>query len=498
MPLDRQALRVAADLVDPPPPPPPTEKELRYERARRDLKAFVRLAWDTVVPDQPLCWNWHHDEICEKLMAVSRGEVKRLIINIPPGCSKTLLASVFWPSWEWSSNPSLRYLTAAYSSKNTVRDNRQVRSIVTSDWYREAYGLVLASDQSAKMRFDTASKGWRIATSVEGEGTGEHPDRIIIDDPLKAKGVKSKSDLQRCRDWFDGTISTRIQRDPAIVLIMQRLHEDDLAGHLLRKGILSEDNRYGWEHLCFPMYFREGGWSCPCHESASDPRDHRTEIGELLWPEVYGPERLAEEEVNLSEFGVAGQLQQDPQPEGGGLVKREWFEGRFVESAPSDATRCRGWDIAETDGGGNYTAGVRLSRKDGITYVEHAVREQRTLVDGLLLATAESDGWTCKVREGSGSGKATIAARSQILAKYDYAASPETDSKVERFSPFRGQCEAGNVRIVRGEWNEVWLDEVCAFPVGRYDDQVDATSNAYNELVKADPPRRFGTWGRRA
>lgn len=465
-----------------------TPELIRASLARDSLEEFIRLAWKTVVPDQPLSWNWHHDEVCAALEAISRGELKRLIINIPPGCSKSLMVSVFWPAWEWANNPSLRYLTAAYSDVNTIRDNRQVRSIVTAPWYREAYNVTLAGDQSAKVRFDTTKKGWRIATSVEGKGTGEHPDRIIIDDPLKAKGVKSKAELKSCIDWFDGTISTRIQRDPAFVLIMQRLHEDDLAGHLLRKG--------GWEHICFPMRFREGGWKCECHKERSDPRDHRTAVGELLWPEIYDEERLTTEEIDLGPFGAAGQLQQDPQPEGGGLVKREWFDGRFVDAVPFGAQRCRGWDIAETDGGGNWTAGVKLARKEGVTYVEHVTRAQLTLVDGLIRSVAEADGRLCKIREGAGSGKATIAARSQLLAGYDYGSSPETDSKVERFAPFRGQCEAGNVRIVRGEWNEAWLDEVCAFPVGRNDDQADGTSNAYNELVKADPVKGFGAWGR--
>lgn len=472
---------VAADLCDPPPPKHPTEAG--------PLRTFVRRAWSTVVPDQRLSWSWHHDEVCDVLEAVSRGELRRVIINIPPGCSKSLLVSVFWPAWEWATNPSLRYLTAAYSADNTVRDNRSVRAIITSQWYRNAYGLELASDQSAKVRFDTTKRGWRIATSVGGKGTGEHPDRIIIDDPLKAKGIKSELELKECREWFDGTMATRINRNPAFIIIMQRLHEDDLAGYLLRKG--------GWEHVCFPMRFREGGWKCSCHKEASDPRDHRTEPGELLWPEIYPEERVAQEEIDLGEFGASGQLQQDPKPEGGGLFKRHWFS-QIVEACPAEPLiRVRGWDIAETDGGGNYTAGVRLSyTAEGVWYVEHAVREQRTIVDGLIKGLAETDTRYTKIREGSGSGKATIRARSILLAGYDFAPSPETDSKVERASPFRAQCQAGNVRLVRGDWNEAWLDEICSFPVGRNDDQVDATSNAANAIFEAIGKGTYGVWGR--
>ena len=283
-------------------------ESVRAELARRELPEFIRMAWPLVEPTTDLSWNWHLDELCDVLEAVTRGEIKRLVINVPPGSAKSLTVSVFWPAWEWATDASLRYLTASYSDANTIRDNRRLRAIVSSDWYRKAYGVEVAGDQWAKIRFDTKAKGWRIATSVGGMGTGEHPDRIIVDDPLKAADARSIVSMEACCEWFDRTVSTRVARNPAIVLIMQRLHEGDLAGHLLAKG--------GFEHVCFPMRF---------DPERKDPRDHRSQAGELLWPEMWPEEKVRQEELDLGPFGTAGQLQQRPAPEGGGLFKREWF-----------------------------------------------------------------------------------------------------------------------------------------------------------------------------
>lgn len=459
-------------------------ERLRASIARDSLPDFIEYTWEMVEPGTELSWNWHLDELCEVLGAVTRGEIKRLIVNVPPGTSKSLTVSVFWPAWMWARNPELRFFTASYSKDLTIRDNRRLRAIVTSDWYRAHFDLRLAGDQSAKIRFDTTAKGWRIASSVGGGGTGEHPDFIIIDDPLKAEDSRSETARRSVADWFEGTVATRVARDPAMVLIMQRLHEQDLAGRLLAKG--------GWEHICFPMRFEA---------ERSDPRDHRTEPGGLLWPELWPEEKVRHEEMELGPYGTAGQLQQRPAPEGGGLFKRHWF--KIVDETPAQALRCRGWDTASTEGGGDYTAGVKISRTaEGLFYVEHVYRDQigPAMVDKTIHSLATFDGRGCRVREeqepGS-SGKAVTAARSRTLAGYDYSGVPVTGDKVTRARPFRAQCEAGNVRLVRGEWNEGYIQELCVFPAGAHDDQVDASSCAFNELTggPGQARSRKAVWG---
>src|ERR1035437_3098790 len=152
---------------------------LEAELARRSLRAFVEIAWPLVEPRVPFVPNWHIDAICDHLEAVSRGEIRKLLINIPPGCMKSYLVSVFWPAWEWATNGSLRVFTASFGSHLAIRDTRRMRDIVTSAWYRRHYPVDLREDQNQKTRYDTTAQRWRIASSVGGTGMGEHPDRII-------------------------------------------------------------------------------------------------------------------------------------------------------------------------------------------------------------------------------------------------------------------------------------------------------------------------------
>lgn len=404
---------------------------------------------------------------------------------------KSLMVSVFWPAWEWTRDAGLRYLCASYGAHLAIRDNRRLRSIVTSPWYRRHFGVELASDQAAKVRFDTTEQGWRIATSIGGVGTGEHPDRIIIDDPHSAEQARSAAERETSCDWFDQTISTRKARGPATVIIMQRLHEGDLSGHLLARG--------GWRHLCLPMRYEVAGEDGAL-PYARDPRDPRTEPGELLWPSHWPEEKVRELELDLGPYGTAGQLQQRPAPEGGGLFKREWFP--IVDAAPAGARRCRGWDTAGTEGGGDWTVGTKMAEADGVVYVEDVVRVQAGpgAVDLIIRQTAEMDGKRCAVREeqeGGSAGKAVIAARAKALAGYDYAGVSATGDKVTRAKPFRAQCEADNVKLVRGAWNEEYLRELATFPAGAHDDQVDASSCCYNALTMDRPKVTRVVLGRR-
>lgn len=449
--------------------------------ARSDLSTFVRHCWDLIEPTNPIKWNWHLTEFCNILTDVKNGKIKRLIVNVPPGTSKSLFFSVFFNAWVWSDDPSQRFLTFSYTDDNTIRDNIRLRDIVRSDWYQESFWkhkqVSLASDQWAKVRFNTSAKGWRIASSVGGVGIGEHPNYIIIDDPIKAEDARSETKRRNCNEWMSTTISTRLALDATIILVMQRLHEDDLSGFLLSKS--------GWEHVCFPMRFETRKANEQDVRNVPDPRDKRTIKDELLWPEQWNEEKVNGEELLLG-LAASGQLQQRPVPEGGALFQREWFE--FVDAHPTDIELCRGWDIAESEDSGDWTVGVKMGRcrRTRLFYVIDVVRIRKTLIDSLILATAKMDGVRCKIREGSGSGKATIKARSIDLAGFDYAASPETSKegdKIQRSNPFRAQCEMGNVKIVRGVWNDQYLSVICSFPQGKWDDDVDASSNAFNCLV---------------
>lgn len=452
------------------------------------LRYFVEQAWPIVEPMMPFHGNWHIDELCDVLQQVHDGTLKRVLINVPPGTMKSLLVSVFFPAWEWARNPSLKYLTASYSAHLSIRDNLRLRQIVTSDWYQGFFPHVrLTGDQSAKEKFSTTRQGLRFATSVNGAGTGEHIDRIIIDDPLTAQQARSAIERDSANAWFSNTISSRgIGRGVAIIVIMQRLHQDDMSGYLLARG--------GFEHVKFPMRFEPSKPASPdgAPPTFADKRDHRTVAGELLMPTLLPEPVVRQLEIDLGPYGTAGQLQQRPAPEGGGLFKREWF--KFIEAVPVKARRARGWDTAGTEGDGDYTAGVKLAEADQLYFVENVKRIQAgpAGVDALMQQTATSDGRSCMQREekeGGASGAAVVAARAKLLKGVDYAAVPISGDKVTRARPFRAQCEAGNVFLVRtgdvatDAWIEPYIQELCDFPAGSNDDQVDGSSCAYNTLV---------------
>lgn len=474
-----------------------TALALRYEtrECRDSLLAFVKAAWHIIEPDCEFVCNWHIEELVKVLEDVANGKQKRVVINVPPGTMKSLLVSVLFPCWIWARNPHKRILTAAYSDKRALDANIKARNIIKSHWFQKRFKLVLVDDQDTKGRFDTKQGGWRIATSVGGEGTGLHPDFIIIDDAATAADAQSEVERKKVNDWFDQTMSSRgISRGVAAIVLGQRLHEEDLPGHLIAKG--------GWYLVRFPMRYMKTVKPTkdnPGYEA--DPRDPRKVEGELLWPSVFDEQKVKTLEGDLMAYGTAGQLQQIPAPGGGGLFKRENF--KFIDAAPAVARRVRGWDTAASEGKGDWTRGCRISEARGIFFIEDMVGDKLGPdgVDKLIKVTAELDGKRCPIREekeGGASGKAVIQARAKLLQGWDYLGVTVTGSKVVRAKPFRAQVEAGNVYLVRGGWNEAFIVELCGFPTGKHDDQVDAATCAFNAvLLEPDPQVRVheAVWG---
>jgi hypothetical protein len=295
------------------------------------LHEFVKQAWP-VVESQPFIDNWHIGMICEHLQAVTAGEILDLLVNIPPGCSKSLLVCVFWPMWEWVRDASVRWIFASYDQQLSTRDSMRCRSLLGSRWFQGRWGdrFALADDQNQKTLYRTDKQGYRMATSVGGHGIGEHPDRIVFDDATSAIDAESAVCRAGVRFWWDQQMSTRgLARKVRRVGIGQRLHPDDLPGHWLRTG--------GPIHVCLPMRY-EPGRMVPTPCLANDPRrakwatDPRTEEGQLLTPGQFPEEVVAKMERTLGAMGTAGQLQQRPTPRGGAVFKWEWFEGhRFFD-----------------------------------------------------------------------------------------------------------------------------------------------------------------------
>lgn len=296
--------------------------EIQKELAERSLADFIRIGWPQIDPAD-FVTNWHIDAISEHLEAVTFGDLRRLIINIPPRHMKSLSVSVAWPAWVWAqrkrsklSGPSVGFLSTSYAQSLSVRDGLKCRRLIDSPWYQRNWGdrYALTSDQNTKIRFDNDKGGYRLASSVDGTATGEGGDVIIVDDPISAKDALSDTVRQSTNDWFDNTMSSRLN-DPktgAFVLIMQRLHEDDMVGHVL------ERDPGQWTQLCLPARYE------PDHPHVW-PLDPRKVKNELLWPERMGEAEVAQLECTMGPYTAAGQLQQRPSPKEGGVIMRDWL-----------------------------------------------------------------------------------------------------------------------------------------------------------------------------
>lgn len=464
--------------------------------AERKLHEFLRQAWHVVEPHRGFKDNWHIGAECEHLEAVSSGQIKLLVINQPPATTKSLTVSVVYPAWEWVKRAWIRFLCASCDQNLSLRDNLRMRALITSEWYQARWpGVQLSEEQNQKTRFETTRGGWRIATSIGGRLIGEHPHVKIIDDPHDPKKqLLSDAEIQQAIEWYDFGMKTRgATLNAATILIMQRLHEKDLSGHIL--GQLKE---LGGVHLCLPMRWEPKRMACVGPLFWRDPREGKP--GALLWPEEW-PEDKCTATFKPETWGDAGQFQQRPAPAGGLMFKRSWFD--IVHALPADVIGdVRSWDVAGTeDGDGAQTVGLRMCRTSGGRFIITSVIKGRWTEDGVdkvMRQTAELDGPMVAVREeqepGS-AGKAVIRARRRALVGFDYRGLPACADKVTRARPLRSQAEGGNVQfLVRldedGRENphdmtmvREFLDEIELFPAGALKDQVDAASQALNVLA---------------
>ncbi len=339
-------------------------------RARcQTLAGFVREAWPVLHPGTPYVHGWHIDAICEHLEAITDGRITRLLINVPPGTMKSLLVSVFWPAWEWTFRPELQYLTTSYSEGYVKRDSRRMRDLVTSDWYQALWPLALP--RTAEISFENSKRGFREGKPFASL-TGGRGDRVIIDDPHSTETAESEADRATSIRVFRESVPTRLN-DPersAIIVIMQRLHEEDISGQIIKLGL-------GYEHLMLPMEF-EPDRRCSTSIGFIDPREDN---GELLFPERFPRHVVERDKVPMGSYAVAGQLQQRPAPRSGGMFQRGDFE--IVDAVPAGARhRCRAWDFAaskEKPGAQpDWTVGLRMVHYDGIFYVEDVRRDRWT------------------------------------------------------------------------------------------------------------------------
>jgi len=307
------------------------------------LREFTKASWGSIEPGVEFQNNWHIDAISEHLQAVVEGNIKRLIINVPPRHMKSISVAVCLPAWTWTIQPGKKFLYASYASSLSIRDSVKCRRLLDSRWYKAHFEdtFKLTSDQNQKQRFENDKTGARIATSVDGALTGEGGDIIVIDDPHNVRESESSAVREGVLEWWDQAMQTRLN-DPktgAFIIIMQRVHERDLTGHILANELGDE-----WNHLCLPAKY-EVGHPTPTR-SFLGFTDPRTKEGELLWPNRIDEKTLTSLEKSLGSYASAGQLQQRPMPKGGGILKAEWWVPWESEDLPDIEYVLQSWDTA--------------------------------------------------------------------------------------------------------------------------------------------------------
>lgn len=470
---------------------------------------FVKEFWDIVEPGREFKLNWHHVVLAEHLQAVSNGEIRNLLVNIPPGTSKSTFASVLWPAWEWATRPHLRYFGASYSEPLAIRDAMLCRKIIQSDKFQRMFpeGARVAKGEDNQRRYATQQSGWRLATSVGGRGTGEHPDRKLVDDPHNVKQSESAVERQAALDWYDGTLSSRgVIHGAATVVIMQRLHQLDLSGHIERLASYKTD----WVHLVIPMEYEVNRIYPVTPLGFKDPRK---KDGDLLWPEMFTPAQVDVLKSTLGSYKTAGQLQQRPAPEGGGIFKSEHFQiwprhreipdfefiiqsydTAYTENTANDPSACSVWGVFQyknrrhvmlLDAWREWLEYSKLRHKMMELWTDAKYGGRKDPVTGqddLLHPPRRAD---MLVLEKRGSGLSLVQdLRRASLPLHDY--DPGGRSKVARAHQTESVMATKCVWVPESHkeagkpvsWARDLIEECLLFPNAEHDDFVDTTTQS--------------------
>jgi predicted phage terminase large subunit-like protein len=451
---------------------------------RADFAGFAERAFHELYPQTDFASNWHYRVIAAKPMAVYQGKIRRLVVNVPPRHLKSHLASVSFPAWCLGHNPSTQILCVSYAQDLADKLSRDCRRIVTSDWYQRLFPARLAPRHQAVAEFETTQQGSRVATSVGGVLTGRGADLIVIDDPLKPEEALSQAQRRAANEWFDHTLYSRLndKQKGAIVLIMHRLHEDDLVGHVLAQ----ED----WEIVRFPAIAEED--ERYLIDTLAGQRVFTRRRGEALHPEREPLPMLEQIRKTIGEYNFAGQYQQAPAPLGGGLVKTAWLRHYAPDELPakferivqswdtankatelSDFSVCTTWGISGKD---LYLIDV-LRRRMEYPELKRAVRDQHALFRPSVVLIEDKASGTQLIQE-------LVADGLYAVTRYQ----PQSD-KIMRMHAQTAMIENGFVHLPKAApWLAAYQHEITTFPNGRHDDQVDSTAQMLDWFKRGAGP----------
>lgn len=518
------------------------------------LIAFVRYFWGVLEPETPLVDGWPLWAMCEHLEAVTFGEIIRLLINVPPGFMKSLLVDVFWPAWEWGpmQRTHYRYIAFSYSASLTERDNDRFRTLIVHISYQRLYGPLktkveqgLSTEKQAGvgLRNKTTLKvmnthtGWKLASSVGGVGTGERGDRVIVDDPHNV--VEGESDTVRSETtrWFRESVSSRFNSldRGALIVIMQRVHEDDVSGVILSLGL-------NYCHLMIPWEYDSArqfdfanqqpvataiGWTDP----RCDAGDPEASDGAPAWLDRFSTPAIAALQIALGPYAWAGQYQQAPTPRGGGIFQRAWWQpwqpadgkfplfeyivasldSAFTEKEENDPSALTVWGVflrPETktraimliDAWRKHLQmhGVPTPRNESETIVLGDTAQIKLRKDlawknrvGDEWGLVEWAAWTCRFRrvdklliEAKASGITAAQELQRLHGFEDWAVqlvAPKGD-KVARALAVQPTFSQQKVWAPLRDWAEMVIDEMAVFPKGKYDDLTDSATQAIKHL----------------
>lgn len=489
---------------------------LALDRADNEesLYTFLQSGWRFIDP-APFTPGWPLEAVCEHLEAVADGEIKRLIINIPPRCSKSTITSICFPAWVWAqpesrwsatSGPGVPFLCGSYAEKLALRDSVKCRRLIESPWYQARWGdrFTLTTDQNTKSRFDNSRQGTRLITSVEASITGEGGNIIIIDDPNNAKEVLSPATIEATIEWWDGSVSTRLndRKTGAFIIIQQRLGEEDLTGYVL-------DKHHGdWCHLMLPMryepdrkFYNTLGWA--------DPRE---EVGDLLWPERF-PEKEADELArDLGPWRAAGQLQQRPEPRGGGIIKRDWWklwneptypafdfivaslDTAYTTKTENDPSAMSVWGVYSGDtvaqsvknnvGGDVVRTYTQQPPRVMMTYAWQERLELHELIDRVTKVCKQMRVDILLI-ENKASGLSVAQEIRRLFGHENFMVQlvdPQGADKLARLYSVQHLFAEGMIFAPNKEWAEMVIAQVGTFPRGKHDDLVDTVSMSLRHL----------------
>lgn len=470
------------------------ERDRELVKGSGGLHRFTKIAFPIVEPGTEYIDNWHIGAICEHLEAMLAGQIRNLLINIPPRHMKSLCSAVMLPAWMWITRPYYKFLCASYAAVLSTRDALKTRRLIQTKWYQDRWGdsFYLTGDQNAKTRYENNYGGYRISTSVDGTATGEGGDMILVDDPHNMREIHSDIKREGVLSWWDDVMSTRLNnpKTGCKVIIMQRGHEGDLAGHVKDKK--------GWVHLNLPAEYEFDrrktviGWM--------DPRKKKNE---LLWPERFGPDELQELKDSMTPYAVAGQLQQRPAPLEGGIFKREWlklwphtaelpylqwivqsYDTGFTEKTMNDPTACNVFGIFKHPKDGVFCALLLDSWSDHLEWPKLRIRVRkdfRAFYGEAKNAKRPND----VLVEEKGSG-ITLLQDLKFAKVPCHGYNPGRDDKIVRANGAATYMHAGRFYVLESKtnpgqpvaWAEEFLSQLFSFPNAMHDDHVDTFSQA--------------------